>query len=187
MLGNWRQYDGWIQNLTIRQMIRDAVRTLQGVQLKDQFFTGSEIAQAVIDVYKLTQYWVGRTNHNKHPSGISDEDWIELFQGARRSIEDLLHVKNVKIEEFPKPLSCEYCATWVSEGIRAGARSFCSVCATVADTFIAGLQQQEREVLRQEEAEAARDVSGRNARRVPTPMRTAEEIRKERATRNTVG
>ncbi len=60
----------------MQQMIGDAVRTLQGVQLRGQFFTGSEIAQAVIDVYKLTQYWVGQKGFSKHPCGISDENWL---------------------------------------------------------------------------------------------------------------
>ena len=66
--------------------------------------------------------------------------------------------------------------TYVSEGIRAGPASFCQVCATIAEAPIAELQEEEGEARRQEEAEAAQDTSGRGARRLPSPIRTAEQI-----------
>ena len=73
----------------MRQMIGDAGRTLKGVQIRGQFFNGSEIAQAVIDVYELTRYWMALHEMNTHPPNIKNEHWAELFQGVRRGIEDL--------------------------------------------------------------------------------------------------
>ena len=36
MLGNWTQFDMWLQDLTVRQMIGDLCRTLQNFQLCGQ-------------------------------------------------------------------------------------------------------------------------------------------------------
>ena len=117
--------------MTVRQMIGDACRTLQKVHLCGQYFTGLETAQAVIDVYQLTDFWIGQEGYNKHEPGISDEDWNDFFQGTRRGIDDLRYPAKVKLEAFPTPLCCEYCTTYVSEGIRAGPCSFCCVCLYV--------------------------------------------------------
>ena len=185
-LGNWKQYDLWLQDLTMRQMIGDAVLTLNNVQIEGQFFTGSEIAQAVIDVYDLTEFWVGLTEQPRHPSAIEDEDWAELFQGARRGIQDLHYrALEITLEEFPNPSNCEYCSTWVSEGIRAGASSFCSVCASISEQAIAALRFKECVTLQEQQAAAAEDFdrSGRSAQHLPPPVRSAEEVRIDNAKR----
>ena len=80
MLGSWRQFDCWVQDLTVRQMIGDACRTLHRIQLCGQYFTGSEISLAVIDVYQLTEFAVCQEGYYKHKSSITVADWKELFQ-----------------------------------------------------------------------------------------------------------